>query len=58
MDAIADEALLAEVHALDTRIVAAARGLRLLATISWPRHLQAEFVAAWEHGHHRLPRVE
>lgn len=58
MDAPADDAPLAEVRALDARIVAAARGLRLLATISWPPHLQAEFVAAWEHGHHRLPKVD
>lgn len=57
MDAPADADLLAEVTALDARLVAAGRNLRLLASISWPRQVQTSFLERWAQGVHRLPEI-
>lgn len=44
--------------ALDARLVAAVRGIRLLQAVSWPARLQDEFLAGWQQGRVRLPRPE
>lgn len=47
-----------EIYAeLDQRLVAATRGIRLLASISWPASAEIEFLAGWKHGQARLPRI-
>ncbi len=43
--------------ALDARMVAVARGIRLLALASWPAHVQDEFLARWHRGQATLPEV-
>jgi uncharacterized protein (TIGR02421 family) len=44
--------------ALDTRLVAAVRGIRLLDALSWPASVQETFLAAWRIGRIHLPAVE
>lgn len=44
--------------ALDTRMVAAVRGIRLLETLSWPASAQETFLAAWKIGRIHLPKIE
>jgi uncharacterized protein (TIGR02421 family) len=44
--------------ALDARMVAAARELRLLALVSWPATLQAPFLESFARGQPVMPRVE
>ncbi len=44
--------------ALDARLVAAVRGIRLLESVSWPAQAQEEFLAAWKIGRIHLPRIE
>ena len=36
--------------ALDARLVAAVRDIRLLESVSWPARAQEEFLAAWHIG--------
>ena len=36
--------VLAELAAIDRRLVAAVRGIRLLSAVSWPATLQTEFI--------------
>lgn len=43
--------------ALDGRLVAAVRGIRLLDTLSWPASVQETFLAAWKIGRIHLPVV-
>ena len=43
--------------ALDARLVAAVRGIRLLQAVSWPQHVQQDFLAAWRAGRSVLPQV-
>ncbi|HEY9144005.1 MAG TPA: flavohemoglobin expression-modulating QEGLA motif protein [Arenimonas sp.] len=43
--------------ALDARLVAAVRGIRLLQSVSWPQHVQQDFLAAWRAGRSVLPQV-
>jgi uncharacterized protein (TIGR02421 family) len=57
MDVLADADLLTGITALDTRLVAAGRNLRLLASISWPRQVQTSFLERWARGHHQLPDI-
>lgn len=57
MDGLADADLLTGITALDTRLVAAGRNLRLLASISWPRQVQTSFLERWARGHHQLPDI-
>ncbi|MET0225051.1 MAG: flavohemoglobin expression-modulating QEGLA motif protein, partial [Dokdonella sp.] len=42
---------------LDQRLVAATRGIRLLATVSWPASIELEFIAAWKRGVATLPEI-
>ena len=44
--------------ALDARLVAAVRGIRLLQEVSWPARAQEEFLAAWRIGRIHLPKPE
>ena len=48
---------LAHYAALDARMVEAARGIELLATVSWPATAQTEFLAARERGNLRMPQI-
>lgn len=43
--------------ALDARLVAAVRGIRLLQAVSWPQHVQQDFLAALRSGRSVLPQV-
>jgi len=42
---------------LDARLVAAVRNIRLLQSVSWPQHVQQEFLADWRAGRIALPKV-
>ena len=44
--------------ALDMRLVEAARTIKLLSMMSWPAHLQHEFVSNYRLGHPKLPTFE
>lgn len=44
--------------ALDARLVAAVRPLRLLAAASWPASVQAAFLAGWRNGEPALPKID
>ncbi|HVI25354.1 MAG TPA: flavohemoglobin expression-modulating QEGLA motif protein [Xanthomonadaceae bacterium] len=44
--------------ALDQRLVAVAREIRLLNLVSWPAEVQRNFLARWERGDTALPLVE
>ncbi|KAA2285099.1 flavohemoglobin expression-modulating QEGLA motif protein [Arenimonas fontis] len=54
----AGDRLLRHHAALDARMVAAVRGIRLLQAVSWPARLQEEFLTAWRVGRPRMPRPE
>ena len=43
---------------LDRRLVAAVRGIKLLAAVSWPAEVQALFLRGWRAGNPQLPKVE
>lgn len=47
-----------ELSRLDARLVEAARGIHVLSHLSWPTHLQDEFLTDWANGRRRLPQVE
>jgi len=42
---------------LDRRLVAATRGIRLLASVSWPASIEMDFIDAWKAGTARLPQI-
>jgi uncharacterized protein (TIGR02421 family) len=44
--------------ALDARMTAAVRGIRLLETLSWPASAQESFLAAWKIGRIHLPKID
>jgi uncharacterized protein (TIGR02421 family) len=44
--------------ALDARMVAAVRGIRLLETLSWPASAQDTFLAGWNVGRIQLPKID
>jgi uncharacterized protein (TIGR02421 family) len=52
------ERSLAHHAALDARLVAAVRGIRLLESVSWPAQAQDQFLAAWKIGRIHLPKVD
>jgi uncharacterized protein (TIGR02421 family) len=56
--AVSEDALLARFAELDRRLVAAVRGIKLLASVSWPASEQRGFLAAWHANNPRLPQVE
>jgi uncharacterized protein (TIGR02421 family) len=43
---------------LDRRLVAAVKGIKLLAAVSWPTSVQMQFLEAWRGGCTLLPKVE
>jgi len=43
---------------LDRRLVAAVKGIKLLASVSWPASVQAQFLEGWNAGRPQLPNVE
>lgn len=43
--------------ALDARLVAAVRPIRMLEAVSWPAQVQESFLAAWRVGHISMPRI-
>ncbi|HMM56383.1 MAG TPA: flavohemoglobin expression-modulating QEGLA motif protein [Rudaea sp.] len=43
---------------LDRRLVAAARGIKLLAALSWPARAQEAFLASWRAKNPQLPKVD
>ncbi|PIQ37796.1 MAG: flavohemoglobin expression-modulating QEGLA motif protein [Lysobacterales bacterium CG17_big_fil_post_rev_8_21_14_2_50_64_11] len=43
--------------ALDARLVAAVRPIRMLEAVSWPARVQESFLAAWRVGHLSMPRI-
>ncbi|UXI68837.1 flavohemoglobin expression-modulating QEGLA motif protein [Tahibacter amnicola] len=49
--------VLARCTALDRRLVAAVRGIRLLQAISWPATAQESFLSDWQNGRRRLPTI-
>lgn len=49
---------LAHHAALDARLVAAVRPIRMLEAVSWPAQAQEAFLAAWRVGHIAMPRIE
>src|SRR5687767_14569516 len=49
--------VLAELAAIDRRLVAAVRGIRLLSAVSWPATLQTEFIERYRRNKTRLPEV-
>lgn len=53
-----DPRSLAHHSALDARLAAAVRGVRVLEAVSWPARLQEEFLGAWRIGRIHLPRPE
>lgn len=52
------EPALAHHAALDARLVAAVRPIRMLEAVSWPAQVQEAFLAAWRVGHIAMPRIE
>jgi len=44
--------------ALDRRLVAAVKGIKLLASVSWPAKVQQKFLQGWQAGNPQLPKVE
>ena len=52
------DAALERYSELDRRLVAAVRGIKLLASVSWPATVQAAFLAGWRSGNPQLPKVE
>jgi len=43
---------------LDRRLVAAVKGIKLLASVSWPATVQQTFLQGWHNGNPQLPKVE
>ncbi|MEO7199368.1 MAG: flavohemoglobin expression-modulating QEGLA motif protein [Dokdonella sp.] len=48
----------AKASALDQRVLAAVKGVRLLGSTSWPASAQNEFLAHWRQGRAQLPRID
>ena len=44
--------------ALDARLVAAVKPIRLLESVSWPASAQEEFLSTWRRGQVRMPRID
>jgi len=55
---MSDASDLARFTELDRRLVAAVRGIKLLAAVSWPASVQRRFLDDWRAGIARLPEVE
>ena len=44
--------------ALDQRLVAAVKGIRLLESVSWPASAQEQFLSAWPSGKAQIPKIQ
>jgi uncharacterized protein (TIGR02421 family) len=55
---MSSDAALERFSELDRRLVAAVKGIKLLAAVSWPAAVQARFLAGWRGGNPQLPIVE
>jgi uncharacterized protein (TIGR02421 family) len=42
---------------IDTKLVEIAKGVRILSRLSWPSHVQEQFLADWRRGNPRLPDI-
>jgi uncharacterized protein (TIGR02421 family) len=49
---------LARFAELDKRLVAAVKGIKLLASVSWPMSVQSVFIDNWRAGRAELPKVD
>ncbi len=49
---------LARFAQLDKRLVAAVKGIKLLASVSWPMSVQSVFIDNWRAGRAELPKVD
>jgi uncharacterized protein (TIGR02421 family) len=49
---------LAHYAALDQRLVAAVRGIRLLEAVSWPMQAQSDFLDGWRRGSPAMPVID
>ncbi len=54
----APTAAIAHHAALDARLVATVKGLRLLEAVSWPASAQHDFLSAWQAGRVALPKID
>jgi uncharacterized protein (TIGR02421 family) len=52
------DATLVRCSELDRRLVAAVKGIKLLASVSWPAKVQAKFLQGWHAGNPQLPKVD
>jgi uncharacterized protein (TIGR02421 family) len=52
---VSETASLEHYAALDQRLVAAVKGIKLLSAVSWPARVQQEFLARWQQRDSRLP---
>ena len=52
------QATLDRIAELDARLVAAVKGIRLLAAVSWPASAQENFLAGWRAKNPQLPQVD
>ena len=52
------DATLSRSAELDRRLVAAVKGIKLLASVSWPATVQKKFLQGWQSGNPQLPKVE
>jgi uncharacterized protein (TIGR02421 family) len=53
-----DDPALSKFAELDARLVAAAKGIRVLAFLDWPPNVRAAFLKSWESGDPELPKHE
>ncbi len=53
-----EEVTLQELAALDQRLVAAVKGIKLLSAVSWPASVQAAYLERWHKGKATLPDVQ
>ena len=53
-----EEVTLQELAALDQRLVAAVKGIKLLSAVSWPASVQAAYLERWHKGKATLPEVQ
>ncbi|HVF35025.1 MAG TPA: tyrosine/phenylalanine carboxypeptidase domain-containing protein, partial [Candidatus Saccharimonadia bacterium] len=54
----ASDPVLAELAAIDRRLVTAVRGIRLLSAVSWPATIQTEFIERYRKQRMKLPAIE
>ena len=58
MNAVSASASMQRYAALDQRLLAAVRGVHILATVAWPAALEGRLITEFSRGHLTLPRVD